>query len=355
MGCELQCPACGKTSVLETPPATGSWTCSCGSRFEVEAQPEAAAETPSAPSPAAGAAAGMKSCPECGSVVPESQVLCTECGYNFQRGRKIAAGPVNTAGLEDPDVQERRYRKRTAIGLAVALAVLLAAGGAVYLVLTAKAYGVSRSRPMGTAEALEKHVTTQMKMTRDGQPRPAPAGLGTPATVVRYRDVMMEKETNGRFTESLVLALDAQNRICGVSGTFHVWSSSIPGAGFSRAASFLQDYWEEIGAPTPPAFQSVSRPSPFGGPAITGEQAEFSAKGVRAVWSRSQIDSMGLIASMDTITVVREGLSPAALQSGTGADDEEDEPATPKTTLSPNAIPASPAKPKSAEDAAADE
>ena len=358
MSFQLQCPKCGIVTLLAKPPAHRQLTCVCGVTLELAdesedtagagpadavptATPSAAEVSAPAPeTPAAETAPGRKSCPECGAVMPEDNVLCTECGFNFRQRSKVKPGAAPARAAEvDPDVELRQMRRQRLIVLGVGGVLALIAGGIVYWLATAKDYGISGKHPLGTTAAIEEHVAGFMKMEKESTPRPAPAGFGIAGTVVTYRDKVMEKESNGRFAESMILVYDADNEICGVSGTFHVWSSAIPGGGLSRVSSFLRSYWEEMGAPAAPSFKMKSKEEY--GFRRQWETAEFAAAGVRAVWTRSQIDSMGLIASMDTISVAREGANPTALQGAGGEAGEEGtnapaagkkKPATPQAT-----------------------
>lgn len=327
---ELPCPACGQTTILAAPPQTPIWTCACGAEYELE-PPESTAERPavvaeSAAVPAAAAetvGAGKKSCPECGTFLPDANVLCTECGFNFQRGSKVplAAGGGSAALASlDPELLATEERCKRRIKLAVMGVLVLAVGGGLYWAFTAKDYGISGRHPMGKTAVLTQHFTGNMRLVMDGTPRPAPAAFGIPGTVVTYKDAVLEKETNGRFLQTMAVAYDASHEICGVSGTFQVLSSAIPGGGISRISNFLKDYWEEVGAPVPPVFQR--RTIGEGMFQHQEEVAEFTGPGVHAVWQRSGADGMGLISSIDTITVARAGANPAALTAGEDTDEE---------------------------------
>ncbi|MFA5206680.1 MAG: hypothetical protein WC708_19950 [Lentisphaeria bacterium] len=326
MNFQVECSACGRVTVLMAHPETPEWSCSCGAVFNLQdedADP-VAPPPPTAVAPPPAVAASMpvqaavpgaqKSCPECGAMLPESNILCTECGFNFQKGSKVVQGaaPGKDAVPEEELAQlDRAFRRRRLIRAAVLAGVLLLGGGLCWSLATGKDYGINDRHPMGKTAALEKHITGVMKLAKAGPPRPAPAALGVAGTLVTYNDVLLEKETNGRFQQSMVLVYDAGNEICGVVGSFEVLSSAIPGGGISRISSFLKDYWEEIGAPVQPAFQNRNRE--VGGLVIRQEQAEFAGPGVRAVWRRNGSDGMGLISSYDTIAVVREGARPEAL------------------------------------------
>lgn len=328
---ELPCPACGQTTILAAPPQTPVWICACGAEYDLE-PPEGAVEAsavvaesgaaPAATGAAETVSAGKKSCPECGAFLPEANVLCTECGFNFRRGSKVplaVSGKAGTPASPDPELLAHEERRKRRITLAVIVVLALAAAGGLYWAVTAKDYGISGHHPMGKTAALAKHFTGNLRLVMDGTPRPAPAAFGISGTVMTYKDAVLEKETNGRFLQTLAVAYDANHEICGVSGSFQVLSSAIPGGGISRISNFLKDYWEEVGAPVPPVFQR--RTTGEGRFQHQEEAAEFTGPGVRAVWQRSGADGMGLISSIDTITVARAGANPAAL--ATGEDAEE--------------------------------
>ena len=326
---ELPCPACGQTTILAAPPQTPVWTCACGAEYDLEPSESgtgeavrAAAEPVAAPA-AETVTAGKKSCPECGAFLPEANVLCTECGFNFRRGSKVplaVSGNSGTPASPDPELLAHEERRKQRIKLAVMGVLALAAAGGLYWAVTAKDYGISGRHPMGKTAALAKHFTGNMRLVMDGTPRPAPAVFGIPGTVATYKDAVLEKETNGRFLQTMVVAYDANHEICGVSGSFQVLSSAIPGGGISRISNFLKDYWEEVGAPVPPVFQR--RTTGEGMFQHQEEAAEFTGPGVRAVWQRSGADGMGLISSFDTITVTRGTANPAALATGDGPDEK---------------------------------
>jgi predicted nucleic acid-binding Zn ribbon protein len=346
---ELPCPACGQTTILAAPPQTSIWTCACGAEYELEPPastatgPAVVAESAAVPAAAAEtASAGKKSCPECGAFLPDANVLCTECGFNFRRGSKVplAAGSESaTLASLDPELLATEERRKQRIKLAVMGVLVLVVGAGLYWAFTAKDYGISGRHPMGKTAVLTQHFTGNMRLVMDGTPRPAPAAFGIPGTVATYKDAVLEKETNGRFLQTMAVAYDASHEICGVSGTFQVLSSAIPGGGISRISNFLKDYWEEVGAPVPPVFQR--RTTGEGIFQHQEEVAEFTGPGVHAVWQRSGSDGMGLISSIDTITVARGNANPAALAAGDGL--EEDVNAVGAGTVAPAAALPAPA------------
>lgn len=127
---QFDCPLCGQT--LEAPDELSGSVLPCPACNHEITVPDRSLGTIGAESrsskPVPTGKSETNSCPECGTALPQGNILCIECGYNVKTGRKIQAGRGHAATppVAYPDPPRDRSISRALGGGAKLALVLLA-------------------------------------------------------------------------------------------------------------------------------------------------------------------------------------------------------------------------------------
>jgi uncharacterized Zn finger protein (UPF0148 family) len=117
-GPRFSCPTCGKSFRWKPEFAGRSAKCACGAKLVVPTEAPAASDAadiplaPEAKQPAiaeritaSSAPIADAKCPSCSAPLDTGAILCVNCGYNLNTGKKLAAVVVETEG-EDEEAEE---------------------------------------------------------------------------------------------------------------------------------------------------------------------------------------------------------------------------------------------------------
>jgi hypothetical protein len=227
----IQCPDCREKYKFENVHGGKALACKCGKKLDIP--------------PAAKDGSDIKQCLFCGSVGASDRVICIECGHNFITGTKL-----KTLREEEPRMEEQVKGKTSIIPKLIPIikfvvvpAVILVLGYFIYSSFTAKGYGISKKSPLGTFQKFESELTGS-QIVKSADARPIPNEFGVEGKIYTFVDEALKRASKGFLTESISLAVDSQNRVVGIVGTFFPPGEGVPTVG-SKIYLRMRTYWNK--------------------------------------------------------------------------------------------------------------
>ena len=235
----LNCPDCDQKYELDDSMAGKKAECQCGAMLFI---PKTVDVPP-----------GQKNCLACKTLVDEKSVICMECGYNFQTGDR-----VRTARVVKEDSQKTLFLRRI-IKPCILLIIAVVVAIVVYRMLFVKHHGISSSKPMGDFALIAEHLNKCNYVKQDVKNSYVPDFFGKGATVVRWKDVKLEKISKGMFSEVIFVVLSPKNAVLAIGANFKGAVDSIPGDTGSKTGRFMASFWKEVDLPFPPVFKNITK------------------------------------------------------------------------------------------------
>lgn len=282
MPIKLRCHKCYAEYEFDESMAGRFLQCQCGENLTI---------------PGADASDGKK-CAQCGADCELESVICIKCGYNFKTGQNLSSGES-----EDEESQSAWSRIAPLIKPFVIILIVGIVALVVYISMTSKHYGISKSAKLGTMDKLEKHLLG-MKLTKQNEPRELPEAFGAKATAYFFDDKILEEKSRGTVSESVFVALDKDGNVCAVGGTFMTVDDSVPTAG-SKIMRFLRSFWKEVGLPNPSFREEVKGEGRF---KYRQEVGEVENGDIKGLWEKREA-GIPLMKSIDTVKILKKNLS----------------------------------------------
>lgn len=307
MEISIHCPICHASYDVDEEIIGQTVTCECGQTFT--ATPEKKNTKP--------IALGSKLCPNCEEVVAVDTILCVNCGYNFNTGAVVGAASESENVVEEGDAGPGLGAKlMPLLKPLVILLILVAVGWFIYSSATAKFFGISEENPLGTIEALDKHFA-RVGLIKRPQAEPLPKAFGTTGKIYRYDNKKMAQQSNGVLSETVFVAVDSNNKVCGVGGSFTPASKAIPGGIGSKVKGFITKFWEEVGC-----VKDNNNTKTVTHKGLTASMTwheyitESKSGAVKGQWREVASNGTGLTEGKNTVYVVGAQYSGAALSPG---------------------------------------
>ncbi len=271
MSVVMKCPNCGKSFRVDDTLVGHSVTCPCGETFHVDgirrsSQHRASRKKSTTSKSRAGASASrkksttraskavpaapdkkrksttkhkqkMKKCPICNNVVPESDIICMQCGFNFETNTRLQTREKQPLEIK---LTPRLASYLGKLGILLLLALI---GGGGYLsyryILNVKPFGITEKTPLGTATILKHELE---EVTQNHQ-RIATQEFDVDENyqIVRYAYVPTD---NPQAKDVVVLVNDAGGKIRALGGFFYTPPETATALHWSGVHKFLRQFWK---------------------------------------------------------------------------------------------------------------
>ena len=233
MSIMIQCLGCKEKYTLGNEHGGKSLSCKCGQKLSIPGPAEDGSD--------------IKECPSCKNVGAPERVLCVECGYNFQTGRKVSAP---SAVEEEPvdDGTSPMEKIMAIVKFVVVPAVILVVVAVIYFSMTGKNYGISGSAPLGKLAKYESELTG-VGLVKEADGKPIPKGFGVEGKIITFTDEKLKKSSRFGPTETISFLVDAQGKVVGITAIFFAPGVGVPTPG-SKICMRIKGLWiNDMGFP----------------------------------------------------------------------------------------------------------